>query len=78
MKICIECDFAKEQSGFAPNGQMIKDLICENPECRDPVAGDSLPCGFARREIAFCGITGKYFKLKEVKESAPVIQLVQP
>lgn len=80
MKICKECDFCEEKvvDMQLPNGQSIPQMgmVCMHEECRDPVVGEQIPCNISRREQAFCGIQGKYYKLKEVKPMAPVIQLV--
>jgi len=75
LKICLECEFSKESFGKTPDGQLVPNILCTSPECRDPVVGEPMPCSFARREQAFCGVQGKYFKLKEVKPAASILQL---
>jgi len=76
MKICTECEFMSMEVVDGPSGPSMA-LVCRNMECRDPVAGEPLPCGFARRELAFCGISGKYWKEKPPEEKAQVIELVK-
>ena len=51
--------------------------MCQNQECRDPVEGSPIPCNFARRDVAFCSITGKYWVAKEDIEDAKIISIVR-
>jgi len=76
MKICIECDFAKMSTVETAQGPT-RVLCCKHEECRDPISGVPMPLTTARTQEVFCGIKGRYFKLKEVevKEESNVIQL---
>lgn len=76
MKHCKDCDFYKPLAvQVSPqHAQMMPH--CTHEEASDPVTGEPLPCQVARTNPNFCGITGKYFKLKEVK-SEEVVKLIQ-
>jgi len=75
MKICIECNFAEMTTIETDRGPQ-RVLACRHDECRDPISGVPLPLTTARTQEAFCGIKGKFFKLKEEKkEESKVIQL---
>lgn len=76
MKICIDCEFTKMTTIETDRGPQ-RVLACTYAECRDPISGVPLPLTTARTQEAFCGIKGRYFKLKEpeVKEESKVIQL---
>jgi len=74
MKICIDCNFA-EMVQIANHPDKV--LACTHGECRDPISGVPLPLTTARSQEAFCGIKGRYFKLKELiaKPDTTIIQL---
>lgn len=75
MKHCKDCDFShKEPVQMGPQGLQMT-YICKHEECSDPVTGDPLPAQIVRGNPAFCGLNGKYFKLKEQKPDTPVIKL---
>lgn len=82
MKLCKDCEYFTTETFEVGNGQLARAAVCKHPECRDPIMGAVLPAEVARKAMAggvytFCGITGRHFKLKEVKEEeqGKVIQL---
>lgn len=76
MKICTECKYSDQQLIETPQGHQYS-LVCKHQECRDPVEGSPIPCNFARREVAFCGVQGKYWVAKEDIEDAKIISIVR-
>ena len=73
MKICIDCNHAE----MVQIGHGEKVLACTHAECRDPISGVPLPLTTARTNDAFCGVKGRYFKLKEIiaQPDKTIIQL---
>ena len=79
MKTCVTCQFKiKKPVQVSPN-EMAMGFFCEHQEVCEPVTGDPLPCNIARSTDNFCGVRGKYWKLRVEKEDkpAPVIQLIK-
>lgn len=77
MKICLNCQFAEMTTIDTDRGPQ-RVLACHFEECRDPITGVPLPLTTARTNDVFCGVKGRYFKLKkeeEKKEESKVIQL---
>jgi len=73
MKICMDCNFCN----MVQIGNGDKVLACTFEECRDPISGVPLPLTTARTNDVFCGVKGRYFKVKEViaKPDTKIIQL---
>lgn len=74
MKICKNCEYCQKGVFETAHGPQMT-YLCTNDECCDPVDGTAIPAHIARKEQVFCGIQAKYFKLKEVKDPGPVIQI---
>jgi hypothetical protein len=81
MKFCRDCNFKIEKSIPGPDGRIITGIwFCKHEECADPVIGEALPCVRARQDQAFCGLNGRYFKVKEqpieeLRQDNNIIQL---
>ena len=75
MKICAECAFSDRVPVQVGHGQAAMATVCTNEECRDPVEGHPLPAAQARRDPSFCGIKAVFWKKKEDKPTAPLVQL---
>ena len=50
-----------------PRGELIRGAYCKHKECTDPVDGSPMPCAIARREGTFCGLPGRFWKMREEK-----------
>lgn len=80
MKYCKDCESFKVEYIPIGNNQMGKLPICLNVECRDPIMGEPVNCMEARKNDLFCGMKGKYWKIKEEPKEPPkgnVIQLAK-
>lgn len=82
MKLCKDCEFFGTETFETPQG-LARAPACGHIECRDPIFGNVLPAEVARKAMSggiytFCGMQGKFFKLKEVKqEETPKDNVIQ-
>ena len=77
MKHCKDCQFNERTAVPMNNGQLGMMDICNHEECSNPVDAVPLPCGAARSNPDFCGLKGKYFKMKEKEQPKPEGNVIQ-
>jgi hypothetical protein len=78
LKLCKDCEYFGTETFEMAKGQLARAPACHHPDCCDPIFGNVLPAEVARKSMAggiytFCGMQGKYFKLKEVTETIETV-----
>ena len=71
MRHCNNCEFHGRTMMQMGPGQAGMVDICNHHECSNPVDATPLPCGAVRNNEAFCGIKGRYFKIKAEAPKPP-------